>query len=71
MVGVCTKCSGRIIFTVTEGSIVKYLEPALSLADKYNLPSYLKQTLDLVKEHVDSIFGKESERQEGLGRWFG
>ncbi|MBI2661757.1 DNA polymerase II large subunit [Candidatus Woesearchaeota archaeon] len=71
LAGVCTKCSGRIIFTVTEGSIVKYLEPALSLADKYNLPSYLKQTLDLVKEHVDSIFGKESERQEGLGRWFG
>lgn len=71
LVGKCLKCGGRIIFTVTEGSIIKYLEPALSLADKYNLPSYLKQTLQLTKEHVDTIFGKETERQEGLGRWFG
>ncbi len=71
LVGKCLKCDGRIIFTVTEGSIIKYLEPALSLAEKYNLPVYLKQTLDLTKSHVDSIFGKENERQEGLGRWFG
>lgn len=71
LVGKCLKCGGRIIFTVTEGSIIKYLEPALSLAGKYNLPPYLKQMLQLTKEHVDTIFGKESERQEGLGRWFG
>jgi DNA polymerase II large subunit len=71
LVGKCTKCNGRIIFTISEGSIVKYLEPAISLADKYDLPSYLKQNLELTKRGVESLFGREKEKQEGLGRWFG
>jgi len=71
LVGKCTKCGGKIIFTISEGSIIKYLEPAISLADKYNLPSYLKQNLELTKRGVESIFGKDAEKQEGLGRWFG
>ena len=70
LVGKCLKCSGKIIFTISEGSIIKYLEPAISLADKYNLPSYLKQNLELTKRNVESLFGKEKEKQEGLGRWF-
>jgi len=71
LIGKCIKCDGKIIFTISEGSIVKYLEPAISLAEKYNLPSYLKQNLELTKRGVESLFGKEKEKQEGLGRWFG
>ena len=67
--GVCTKCNGKIIFTTNEGGIKKYLEPALELAKKYNLSSYIKQNLELTKRHIDSIFGKEIEKQEGLSRW--
>ena len=66
----CIKCNGNIIFTISEGSIIKYLEPAISLADKYNLPSYLKQVLELTRRNVESIFGKEKEKQIGLGKWF-
>jgi len=68
--GVCVKCKGKIIFTIHEGGIKKYLEPALELAKKYNLSPYMQQNLELVKRYVDSIFGKELERQEGLGKWF-
>ncbi len=64
-------CGGNIIFTVGEGSIVKYLEPSLSLARKYPLPPYLKQTLELAKSMVESVFGKTDEKQEGLVKWFG
>jgi DNA polymerase II large subunit len=71
LVGNCIKCGGKIIFTISEGSIVKYLEPAISLAYKYKLPTYLKQNLELTKRGVESLFGKEKEKQEGLGRWFG
>jgi len=71
LVGKCIKCNGKIIFTISEGSIIKYLEPAISLAEKYNLPNYLKQNLELTKRNVESLFGKEKEIQEGLGRWFG
>ena len=68
--GNCSRCNGKIIFTVNEGGIKKYLEPALSLANKYNLSVYMKQNLELIKRHIESIFGKETEKQEALGRWF-
>ena len=71
LIGKCTKCGGRIIFTISEGSIIKYLEPAISLANRFNVPPYLKQTVELTKRSVDGVFGKDSERQEGLGKWFG
>ncbi len=71
LIGKCTKCGGKIIFTISEGSIIKYLEPAISLADKYDLPSYLKQSLELTKRRVEGIFGKEKDKQIALGQWFG
>ena len=69
--GKCLACGGRLIFTVSEGTIIKYLEPAISLSDKYNLPPYLKQVLMLTKNRVEGVFGKDKDKQEGLGRWFG
>ncbi|MBI1934916.1 DNA polymerase II large subunit [Candidatus Woesearchaeota archaeon] len=71
LAGKCLECGSKLIFTVTEGAIIKYLEPAISLSDKYNLPPYLKQTLLLTKDRVEGVFGRDKEKQEGLGRWFG
>lgn len=68
--GVCIKCKGKIIFTVHEGGIKKYLEPALELAKRYNLSIYVQQNLELLKRFIDSIFGKELEKQEALKKWF-
>ena len=70
LIGICTKCGGKLLFTVTEGSVIKYLEPSINLAEKYNLPVYLKQSLELVKQSVESVFGRDKEKQEGLGKWF-
>jgi DNA polymerase II large subunit len=69
LTGFC-KCTGKLIFTIAEGSVKKYLGPSLDLAEEYNLPPYLKQTLLLLSERIDSVFGKEPEKQEGLGKWF-
>ncbi len=69
LTGVCVKCGGKIIFTVNEGGIKKYLEPALDLANKYNLSPYIKQNLELTKRYIDSIFGRELEKQERLESW--
>jgi DNA polymerase II large subunit len=70
LAGNCPRCSGKIIFTTHEGGIKKYLEPALELAKKYHLSPYIKQSLELTKRQIDSIFGRELEAQENLGRWF-
>ncbi len=68
--GNCYRCQGRIIFTISEGGIVKYLEPALELAKKYNIPVYVKQNLELTKKYIESIFGREETKQTQLEKWF-
>ena len=70
LTGVCPACGGKIIFTIHEGGIKKYLDPALELAEKYNLSPYIKQSLELTKRYIDSVFGKELEKQEALKKWF-
>jgi DNA polymerase II large subunit len=42
----------KIIFTIAEGSIVKYLEPALQLGEKYAISDYLKQSLELTNHTI-------------------
>ncbi|MEK6935291.1 MAG: hypothetical protein AABW67_00730, partial [Nanoarchaeota archaeon] len=58
---------GNIIFTISYGSIVKYLEPALELIRNFDVPAYIVQDLDLTKKYIESIFGKDTEKQKGLG----
>jgi DNA polymerase II large subunit len=70
LTGVCSRCRGKIIFTIHEGGIKKYLELAMMLAKKYNLSTYIQQNLELVKRYIDSIFGKELEKQKDLQDWF-
>ena len=68
----CTECpNGKIIFTISEGSVVKYLGHSLRLAKEYDFSPYLKQTLDLLQLNVDNIFGKEKEKQAGLSSFIG
>ncbi len=67
--GKCMECGGRIIFTVAEGSVIKYLQLSINLSKKYAVSPYLIQTLDLLQRRVDSEFGKEKEKQAGLGQW--
>lgn len=67
----CSNCGGKLIFTITEGSVLKYLNPSLILAEKYDFSAYLKQTLSLLKVNVDHVFGKEKEKQSGLGMFMG
>ncbi|HOW37115.1 MAG TPA: DNA polymerase II large subunit, partial [Candidatus Pacearchaeota archaeon] len=70
LTGKCPACKiGKLIFTINEGGIKKYLEPALGLAEKYHLSTYLRQNLEITKRQVESIFGKEPEKQVGLESW--
>ncbi|MBU1988883.1 MAG: DNA polymerase II large subunit, partial [Nanoarchaeota archaeon] len=70
LVGKCTKCGGKIIFTISEGSIVKYMQPALDLAHEFGASKYLLESLELTQMYIESIFGREKEKQEALGKWF-
>ncbi|MFC1686825.1 DNA polymerase II large subunit [Nanoarchaeota archaeon] len=67
----CTKCNHRLLFTITEGSVVKYLAHSLRLAEDYDFSPYLKQCLEIVQENIYLIFGKEKDKQVGLGGFIG
>lgn len=66
LVGKCTKCGGKIIFTISEGSILKYMQPALNLARDFKVQPYLLESLELTQMYIQSIFGKEKEKQQTL-----
>jgi len=68
--GKCLKCRGKIIFTIHEGSIVKYMQGALDLAKTFGVSDYLLECLDKVERDIQSIFGKDKEKQENLKQWF-
>ncbi len=68
--GICPSCGGKLIFTINEGGIKKYLDLALELIRRYELSVYLKQSLELTQRYIESIFGKELEKQEALRKWF-
>ena len=72
--GRCIKCNGKnggkLVLTVAEGTVKKYLEPCLVLAKRFNLPSYLQQSLQLLSKRIDSIFGWETEKQSELNDFF-
>ena len=69
LIGQCTKCKGKLIFTVSEGSVIKYLNYSISLSKKYDVPEYLRQTIELLRRRVQDNFIKEKEKQEGLVKW--
>ncbi|MFH1358738.1 MAG: DNA polymerase II large subunit [archaeon] len=69
--GKCEKCNNpKLIYTISYGSIVKYLEPALDLTKNFKVPPYIIQDLELTKKYIESIFGKDTEKQESIEKWF-
>ena len=64
--GVCPKCGGKIILTVHEGSVRKYLEVSIKVAEEYGVKSYTKQRLQLLKIEIDSLFNNDKSKQMGL-----
>ena len=48
---------------------MKYLNPSLKLAEEYNVSAYLKQDLLLLERKIEDLFGREKEKQTGLGEF--
>jgi len=64
----CTTCNNpKLMFTISEGSVIKYLEPSLELTRKYEFSPYLRETIEILEKNVIAVFGKEKEKQAGLG----
>jgi DNA polymerase II large subunit len=64
--GVCTRCGGKLVLTVTRGGVEKYLEVAMRVAEEYHVSEYTKQRLGLAREDIKSMFESDARRQLSL-----
>ena len=56
LTGKCLKCGGKLLLTVSEGTIKKYLGISKKLASTYSLDKYLLQRIKLLEENIDTVF---------------
>ncbi|MBT7241671.1 MAG: DNA polymerase II large subunit, partial [Candidatus Diapherotrites archaeon] len=65
--GKCYKCGrDKVILTIHQGSVRKYLKIAQNLARQEHLSDYLIQRLDMIEKEIDSVFMNEKITQKGL-----
>jgi DNA polymerase II large subunit len=50
------KCGAKLVLTVHEGSVKKYLELSKKIADSYHIKDYTRQRLNLIEDEMNSIF---------------
>ncbi|MFH0713884.1 MAG: DNA polymerase II large subunit [Candidatus Micrarchaeota archaeon] len=67
--GKCSQCGGKLILTINRGGIEKYLELSKAMAEKYELPLYLKQRLLLIERDITSLFEDEKSKQFSLAAY--
>jgi DNA polymerase II large subunit len=66
LAGKCSRCGGNLLLTINKGGIEKYLEISRDIVERYDLPAYLKQRLELVGREIKSIFEDDKVKQMGL-----
>lgn len=66
LIGKCPKCGEKLILTITDGGIRKYLKISMDIGKKYNLMNYIQQRLSILNENIDSMF-TETRNQKNLG----
>jgi DNA polymerase II large subunit len=66
LTGKCASCGGALTLTVYRGGIEKYLAAAQQLVDKYGLPKYYTQRMDLIKEEIALMFDNKKPKQATL-----
>lgn len=55
LIGRCY-CGNKVILTVHEASVKKYLEISKEIGEKYDLDTYTRQRIELVEESMNSLF---------------
>ncbi len=66
LTGTCTQCGGKLILTVHEKSVKKYLEISKEVAEKYNISPYSRQRIKLVEKSINSLFVSDKVKKPKL-----
>ncbi len=60
--GKCRKCGGKLVLTVSEGTIRKYIDPTKNLIQKYKISKYIMQSFMLLEKDINYLFGKKEKQ---------
>ena len=63
---VCLKCGNEINLTVHRGNVEKYINTSKKIAERYDLPEYTKQRIELIESALSSLFNNDKVKQTGL-----
>jgi DNA polymerase II large subunit len=64
--GKCTECNGKLILTVHEKSVKKYLDISKEIAKRYHISTYAIQRINLVEKNIDSLFMSDKIKKTKL-----
>ncbi|MHA1238643.1 MAG: DNA polymerase II large subunit [Candidatus Odinarchaeia archaeon] len=64
LIGKCPNCGARIVSTVYKGNIEKYLSVAKNMIEKFNLPNYVAQRLDLINMNIGFLFSTDESKDK-------
>ena len=63
----CTRCGQeKIVLTIAQASVSKYLEIAKKFILEYQLSDYLRQRIELAEEEIASVFQSPKKEQKSL-----
>ena len=66
LTGECRECGGRVNLTVHEGSVKKYIDTAIQVAEEYGCREYTRQRLEILDRSVESVFEDDTNKQSGI-----
>jgi DNA polymerase II large subunit len=61
----CPECGGKVLLTISEGTIKKYMQPSKDIIESYEISPYKRQEIMILNRTIQSLFGK-SNHQSGL-----
>jgi DNA polymerase II large subunit len=66
LTGDCRECGGRMTLTVHEGSVNKYMDIAIRVAEEFGCRDYTKQRLEVLEHSLESVFVNDKNKQSGI-----
>ena len=66
LTGDCRECGGRVNLTVHEGSVNKYMDTAIHVAEEFGCREYTKQRLEVLEKSLESVFENDKNKQSGF-----
>jgi len=66
LTGECRECGGRVNLTVHEGSVSKYIDTGLEVAEEFGCREYTVQRLEILNRRIERIFEDDTNKQSGI-----